>query len=210
MNGKQSYSDFSNIKTFKDKEREHRNSLIRADIDLVEKALISEDENYLREVHRTIDGKYQASIRNWGMGMYNFNPQYGFIYDCLDMESLRDNLRSMKPKLEAYLENWNCISVTSSQDNADISVVVNNSNHINLNVTFEQAKQKIEDMAGLTQKDTEEIQKKIDELEKISNEGAPKKKKWEKIKPILAFALDKGVDVAITIMELILQMKLGV
>ena len=54
-----------------------------------------------------------------------------------------------------------------------------------------------------------EIKEKINELESISNEKIPKKKKWEKVKPILSFALDKGADVAITIMGLILQMKLG-
>ena len=40
-------------------------------------------------------------------------------------------------------------------------------------------------------------------------QGISKKKKWEKIKPILAFVLDKGADVAITIMGLVLQMELG-
>ncbi|CBK74196.1 hypothetical protein CIY_13960 [Butyrivibrio fibrisolvens 16/4] len=64
-------------------------------------------------------------------------------------------------------------------------------------------------MPGLNQADTEEIQSKIDELENISQEGISKKKKWEKVKPILLFALDKGADVAITIMGLILQMRLG-
>ena len=63
-------------------------------------------------------------------------------------------------------------------------------------------------MAGLTDYDTEEIKEKIDELEVISKEGISKKKKWEKIKPILALVLDKEADVAITIMELVLQMQL--
>ena len=64
-------------------------------------------------------------------------------------------------------------------------------------------------MPGLTAKETEEIIERINELEKISKENISKKKKWEKVKPILTFALDKSVDVAITIMSLILQMKLG-
>lgn len=64
-------------------------------------------------------------------------------------------------------------------------------------------------MPGLTDADTEEIKSKIDELENIAKEQTPKKKKWEKAKPILKFALDKGADVAITIMGLVMQMKLG-
>ena len=69
--------------------------------------------------------------------------------------------------------------------------------------------QKIEDMPGLNDEDTEEIKSKIDELENISKESISKKKKWEKVKPILSFAIDKSADVAISIMSLILQMKLG-
>ncbi len=64
-------------------------------------------------------------------------------------------------------------------------------------------------MPGLNKEQTEEIKAKINELEKINGEKISKKKKWSKVKPILLFVLDKGADVAITIMSLILQMKLG-
>ena len=56
---------------------------------------------------------------------------------------------------------------------------------------------------------TGDLLAKIDELEKISKENISRKSKWEKVKPIIAFALDKGADVAIAILSLILQMKLG-
>ncbi|KRK60856.1 hypothetical protein FC31_GL000047 [Limosilactobacillus antri DSM 16041] len=65
-------------------------------------------------------------------------------------------------------------------------------------------------MPGLNEAETEELKAKIDELEQINNEKISKKKKWEKVKPIISFVLDKGADVAITIMGLILQMKLGI
>ena len=35
------------------------------------------------------------------------------------------------------------------------------------------------------------------------------KTKWEKVNPIITFALDKGADVAIAILSLVMQMKLG-
>ena len=65
-------------------------------------------------------------------------------------------------------------------------------------------------MPGLNEAETEEMKAKIDEQEQINNEKISKKKKWEKAKPIISFVLDKGADVAITIMGLILQMKLGI
>ena len=64
-------------------------------------------------------------------------------------------------------------------------------------------------MPGLTEKETSELKDKIDELEKINTEKNSRKKKWEKIKPIALFVLDKGVDVAVPILSLIVQMKLG-
>ena len=64
-------------------------------------------------------------------------------------------------------------------------------------------------MTALSREQTDEILRKIDELEKISKENASRKTKWEKVKPIIAFALEKGVDVAIAIMSLVTQMKLG-
>lgn len=76
-------------------------------------------------------------------------------------------------------------------------------------MSFKEAKQKIEDMTALNREQTDEILAKIDELEKISKENISRKSKWEKVKPIIAFALDKGADVAIAILSLILQMKLG-
>ena len=65
------------------------------------------------------------------------------------------------------------------------------------------------DMTALSREQTDEILEKINELEKISKENTSCKTKWEKVKPIIAFTLDKGADVAIAILSLVMQMKLG-
>ena len=90
---------------------------------------------------------------------------------------------------------------------SETNITVNN--NVNISLSFQEAKQKIEDMTTLNREQTNEILAKIDELEKISKENISRKSKWEKVKPIIAFALDKGADVAIAILSLILQMKLG-
>ena len=72
--------------------------------------------------------------------------------------------------------------------------------------SYAQAKLVIKEMLGLTEKDSEEINQKIDLLEKISLEPKSKKKKWEKMKPVLAFAMNKSVDVEMIIMMLMVQM----
>lgn len=125
---------------------------------------------------------------------------------------------SMKAKIEAYALNWNRIETTKSDTGyteksdtvmPNFSLTLNNTNTNNnsiyLNLTFDQARQQVEEMTALNQEQTDEIIEKINEMENISKEKSPKKKKWEKIKPILSFALDKGVDIAIMLWSLALQ-----
>ena len=81
---------------------------------------------------------------------------------------------------------------------------------MNVSITFEQVRSKIEDMTTLSRKQTDEILEKINELEAISKENVSRKTKWEKVKPIIAFTLDKGADVAIAVLSLVMQMRLGV
>lgn len=140
--------------------------------------------------------------------MYGYVDGHGFKYEWLGADSIKDNLSTMKPKLEAFMHGWNAKSSSAgSVRNPDVNVTVNNT--VNISISFEEARQKIEDMTALSREQTDEILEKINELEKISKENTSRKTKWEKVKPIIAFALDKGADVAIAILSLVMQMKLG-
>lgn len=208
MSGRIDYSDLANIRTAKQKKEEERVQIVSADILSIDQAIATDSEEQMKSVHMLIDGKYIAYIPNLGQSMYGYNNQFGFDYEMIGKESLKHNLLLMKAKLQGYICDFPVKSEsTSPQNNVNISVPI--TNEININISFEEAKQKIEDMTGLTEADTEEIKSKIDDLENISKETISKKKKWEKVKPILAFALDKGADVAIAFMALIMQMKLG-
>lgn len=188
-----------------------RARVVRQDIAKIEEILGKDaTDEELTDLHRYLDGKYQASIVDWGKSMYCFNDNLGFLYNRLSKDAIICNLKLMRAKLEAFQCGWNKeAQKVHSLGNSDVNVTVNNTNSVNLTVSFEEAKQKIDDMPGLTDSETEEIKSKIDELKDIDKEEIPKKKKWEKVKPILTFMLDKGADVAITIMSLIMQMKLG-
>ena len=202
------YNDCAKIKTASQKKKEEQDRNIRADIDNINGAIETDDENKLHEVHVYLDGKYSSYIPNWGMSTYGYNSKFGYDYGVLGKSSLIHNLSVFKAKLSGYLCDFDITRQSSSPRN-NISVNVSNSNELTVNISFEDARKRIDEMPGLDDVATEEIKGKIDELESISNENIPKKKKWEKVKPILAFALDKGADAAITIMGLILQMKLG-
>lgn len=203
------YSDFSRIKTASQKKEEARKLAVTADIKKIDDVLQQNNEKGLLEIHRYIDGKYQACITGWNQSVYGYVPGYGFNYDVLDSDSLIHNLKMMKPKLEAFADEWN-VAATPSNTPTIPEINVNTTTNVNVSITFEQVREKIEDMTALSREQTDEILEKINELEEISKEKYSRKTKWEKVKPIIAFALDKGADVAIAILSLVMQMKLGV
>lgn len=189
-----------------------RKHQINEDIQKIDDVFSRCDESEMKELHIILDGKYSAYIPDWGMSMYGYNRDYGFVYRLLDTESKKHNLLLMKSKLEGYA---GMLELNSKMNGSksDWSVTVNNNNNnnnqINIEVSFEETRQKIEDMTALSREQTDEILEKIDELENINKENISRKNKWEKVKPIIAFALDKGADAAIAILALVMQMKLG-
>lgn len=206
--GRQSYNSFANVKTASQKKKEEQEKIMREDIELIDSVMNSDDETKFHELHVYLDGKYSSYVPNWGMSTYGYNSQLGYSYQWLGKQSLKHNLATFRARLLGYLCDFD-ISTNGSSPVNNVSVSVNNTNELTVNISFEDARNIIDEMPGLDDGATEEIKGKINELEGISNESISKKKKWEKVKPILAFAIDKGADVAITIMTLVLQMKLG-
>lgn len=180
--------------------------MICSDIKRIEESSdLSSEEKF--KLHRVLDGRYQACVKDWYMGLWGSSidgtkMHYTALRDS--MSSIQENLEMMKAKLETFKYHMNAISLPEP---TATNITVNNT--VNISLSFEEAKQKIEDMAALNREQTDEILAKIDELERISNERISRKSKWEKVKPIISFALDKGADVAIAILSLVLQMKLG-
>lgn len=202
------FEALASIKTGTEIQQEKEEKTINADISEINEVISSVDEEKMKQLHIILDGKYSSYIPNWGQSAYNYNEEFGFNYNYLGKDALIHNLTLFKARLQGYLAGFAMTNKANSLSN-NINVSVQNTNEIAINITFEQAKQHVEDMPGLTEDDTQLIKNKIDELEQISKESITKKKKWEKVKPILFFALDKGADVGIMIMGLILQMKLG-
>lgn len=80
-----------------------------------------------------------------------------------------------------------------------------NENNNSVSVTFESVRDKVNNMTSLPDEDIEEIQNRIDEIEEIVNSKETKSKKWSKAKEIIKWIADKGVDVGITLLPLILK-----
>ena len=142
--------------------------------------------------------------------MYGYNPEYGFNLEFVDQSSIEDNLKLMKPKLEAFSKGWNSKTTTThGAQRQEVSVVLNNTNTVQMSITFDDARNQVEEMSALNKEQTDEIIHRIDELEAVLAEKDTRKGKWEKIKPIVTWAIEKGVDVAIIILKLIAQSQLG-
>ena len=72
-------------------------------------------------------------------------------------------------------------------------------------MTFEQLKQKAESITSVSDKEIDEIMEKINEIESICKSNERKTKKWEKVKKIIIWLMDKGVDVAIQLIPSIIN-----
>lgn len=194
------------IKSADEKAKEARNAAVLADIEKIDSVSRGTHLTELQAIHRYLDGKYQACIVDWGQSMYCYYKEFGFDYTSLDADSLVDNLILMKAKLEAFTMGWNEIKepVTPSSS-SDVNVTVNN--NLNINITFEEVRNQIEEMTSLTEEQTEDILKKVDEIESVIKENSSKKSKWEKIKSVLVWLADKSFDVAMTILPLLLKVQ---
>lgn len=199
------YDSFSNIKTSKQKEKEAQTTKILSDIEKISESLESGNESLLNATHLYIDGKYSAYVPNWGRSTFGYIDGYGFNYEVIGRSSLIQNLTIMKAQLEGYMCNFSQVSQIPSAA-SNISVNVNNSNEVNLSVTFEQVRSQIEEMTSLTDEQTKEVLEKITEIETAYNEGGSKKSKWEKIKPVLIWLADKSFDVGMTLLPLLLKL----
>lgn len=135
--------------------------------------------------------------------MYGWFKEHGFSYDFLGKTSYVHNLKLMKGKLTSYRYGKNAI--TDSKTGITINNVINN--NIRVQTIFEKARNEIEDMPGLTYDESIEIIDKISEIEKIIESDENKKKKWELLKPIVKWTLDKSVDIAISLLPLIMKIQ---
>ena len=189
-----------------EKSRRDREKRAKRDIKIIDEALESNDEKNLRETHSYMDGKYQAAIIDWGLSLYGFSPEYGLIADSLGVESISDNLKKMRAKIESYGEGNNI------RDNNHSSISVNaisgsqSEATINVAVTFSNAKEMISDLTTLTDDQVEDLQEKIDELQEIVESDNKKREKWKKAAPIFKYIIDKGIDVAKIVLPLVANM----
>lgn len=178
--------------------------IVCGDIKRIEESTaLSEQERF--RLHRELDGKYQACIKDWRIGMWGTDKDsvtiyYGTLENSPD--SVSDNLHMMKAKLEAFKFQMNAVSLPELP-----ATQVNVTTNVSISVTFEQVRSQVEEMSSLTDEQTQEILEKINEIEEAVKSTGNKKTKWEKVKPVLKWLADKSCDVGIALLPLILKIQ---
>ncbi|PWL75837.1 MAG: hypothetical protein DBY24_10475 [Prevotellaceae bacterium] len=99
------------------------------------------------------------------------------------------------------------LQVELRKGNITINNTNTNENHNSFDMSFNMARETINSMTALTNEEIEEIQKRINELEEIVSAKDSKSKKWSKVKEIIKWIADKGVDVGIALLPLVLKIS---
>lgn len=166
-----------------------------------------QDLEILKKLHRKVDGKYQTCIKDWSNSMWAWTPNFGFNYELLGVSSLIDNLQTMLYKLSAFAMNLNVLN--KEENNMIFQSIINNNNsnvnNLNIQVNFNDIRNKIEKNDSISGNEKADIIDKINELEKVYTSRDSKTMKWSKLKSILIWLSDKGTDVAITLIPVIYQ-----
>lgn len=161
-----------------------------------------------QQLYQEITAKYHTCIAKLGYGLYNYNFASEF-YDEVSGESLIHNLRQIYNRILTYKK----LGYPGLQEKANsspttvIQVTNNNENHMDVDISFHSVREKIQGMSALPETEIDEILRKIDEIESIVHSSDRKAKKWENVKNVIKWIADKGVDVGITLLPLLLQIK---
>lgn len=183
------------------------------DLTCLKMAITDLDNSYTPEIaklelYKDVTAKYHAYVPKLSDGLYSYIDSCA-VYDDVSGEALFHNLRQIYNKLLSFkaLGFPSLIESTSPNITPMVQITNTNQNKVGVNISFNDVRREIESMSALPEADIEEILDKINELEKIVMAQERKSKKWENAKGIIKWIADKGVDVGISLLPLLLQIK---
>ena len=159
-----------------------------------------------QNLYTAITARYHSYIPQLGSGLYGYNSRIEF-YEEVSGESLNYNLKKLYHKLCTF-DALGCPGLNAVAEKSPSTVVTITNTNQNTNtvaVSFENAREAVNAMTSLPDEEIQDIQAKIDEIEEIVKSKDSKSKKWSKAKEIIKWIADKGVDVGIALLPLVLQ-----
>ncbi len=159
------------------------------------------------QLYKDVTAKYHPYVPKLSDGLYAYIQAYAF-YDDVSGESLFHNLKQVYNKLLSFKAlGYPSLKEVIPQSMPMVQITNTNENKVDINISFSDVRKEIENMSALPDGEIEEILNKINELEKIVKSSDRKSKKWENAKGIVKWIADKGVDVGIALLPLLLQIK---
>lgn len=166
------------------------------------------EENEKQRLYLSVTSKYHSYVPQLGDGLYQCYAEQG-LYEEVSDDTLDFNLNSIYNKLVVFQSlNYPGLGATIANVPSTVVNITNrNENNNTISISFDKARETVDAMTSLPDKEIEEIQKRIDEIEEIVNSTESKSKKWSKAKEIMKWIADKGVDVGITLLPLLLKIS---
>lgn len=171
---------------------------------------VSESEKL--KLYKEVTAKYYPYVPKLGEGLYQFFAGTGF-FDEVSGSGLDHNIAQIYYKMKAYQGlGFPGLAESTKANSGPVINLTNNNENRNFNenqntiaISFDEARKKIGEMTSLPYEDIEEIQSKINKLEEIVNLKDSRSKKWSMAKGIIKWIADKGVDVGIALLPLLLN-----
>lgn len=172
--------------------------MMQADIEACEKQL--SDKKGSQRLFEALIARYNTVYHNFDKeiivsGKSSFGDEFDY----------RPEINSIKEKLKMILVTG--ILKDENIRSSFINITNSNENNVNINISFEDARQKIEAMTGLSDAETQDALEKVNFIEKVIESKESKKSKWQKLKPILLWVADKSVDIGIALLPLLLKIN---
>ncbi|WML33220.1 hypothetical protein [Clostridium sp. OS1-26] len=178
-----------------------------SDIERCQQVLEKKDIGEAKKLLEILLGAYSDYIP----GIRNNLDFYSYHYSS-PVDYLGD-IEKMKRKLELFLGNG-CvvnngqangnIQINNTNDNNNANTNTNtNTNTIDLNVLFDETRQKIENDETLGEEEIKEILERIDEIKVVHESGEPRNRKWFRLRELMSWVGTKGLVVGTSILNLI-------
>lgn len=185
-----------NASTFEQRE-------VEALIEDITRVFINQDE--LRELYLDYYNSYDGSA-DLMSDVRKLRAKLEYDKAVLNDESEKKRQQAETEREQRDLEKLR-LQVELRKGNITINNTNTNENHNSIDMSFNMAREMINSMTALTNEEIEEIQKQINELEEIVSSKDSKSKKWSKARDVIKWVADKGVDVGIALLPLVLKIS---
>ena len=168
------------------------------------KRIVDED---IEKCRNAIENSGKADLRYLYRSLLSKYVKTCFLSSMLSLFSYIDLPYIIAIIIEEKLIMFKAMGYENLNYASEHSLVVNNTINNSVAITFDSVKSQIENMGALNQAEINEVINRISELEKIVTSSDKRTQKWENAKSIIRWIADKGVDVGIALLPLLLQIK---